>query len=497
MRFGIREICNVVFKPLTDVTIGNQTFKKNQPVLYLDTAKTSTLEGAATTVYAQGGRGNPRLIAWEGERTLTFTVEDALISTTSLAMLIGAGATNVKNATNDDTIQVHHTFDLPILKDGKVKIDSDLVVYDQVEDIYVSDDAPIFGMILDNAGAGVVPCTLSGSGENGDGISGIVPTLVDPENRPDQRVYHIADRQSLVLDFGDQAAGYVGKIMRVDCYIQKKQMATEITIDAEHFAGNYYVEADTLFREQATAKDMPAIIVLPNVKIQSNFTFSMANSGDPSTFTFTMDAFPGYTKFDHTKKVLAAIQIIADENIHEEPVAEVEPGYGVLDPAFAYVKVAADGTETVLPGVVAGYDKEWAQDQFPEDPKGVKFSRLGSYLKAAVNRTDVEFTGNLNRVDSWEAFSSNPADLTGYYFPFTMYAPAGTILRRTNASGETKDLVFGETGDAQKDQKDNVGMTFIYAVHPDAPIALFKLVDGTDSDKVTNYTFDFSRVVFK
>jgi hypothetical protein len=38
----------------------------------------------------------------------------------------------------------------------------------------------------------------------------------------------------------------------------------------------------------------------------------MASSGDPSTFTFTMDAFPDYTRFDNTKKVLAAIQIISD-----------------------------------------------------------------------------------------------------------------------------------------------------------------------------------------
>jgi hypothetical protein len=36
----------------------------------------------------------------------------------------------------------------------------------------------------------------------------------------------------------------------------------------------------------------------------------MASSGDPSTFTFTMDAFPDYTRFDKTKKVLAAIQIV-------------------------------------------------------------------------------------------------------------------------------------------------------------------------------------------
>ena len=59
MNFGVREICDVVFKARTDgVRVGNQTFKKGQPVLYITTA--------TTTVYAQGGKGNPRLIAWEG-----------------------------------------------------------------------------------------------------------------------------------------------------------------------------------------------------------------------------------------------------------------------------------------------------------------------------------------------------------------------------------------------------------------------------------------------
>ena len=61
MRMGVREICDVVFRPLTAVDIGNQHFDAGQPVLYLDTAKTSSLEGASTTVYAQGGN-------WLGRR---------------------------------------------------------------------------------------------------------------------------------------------------------------------------------------------------------------------------------------------------------------------------------------------------------------------------------------------------------------------------------------------------------------------------------------------
>jgi hypothetical protein len=73
-----------------------------------------------------------------------------------------------------------------------------------------------------------------------------------------------------------------------------------------------------LFRDQ-NGVDMPAEFIIPNCKIQSNFTFTMASSGDPSSFTFTMDAFPDYTRFDKQKKVLAAIQIIKEagsQNLH-------------------------------------------------------------------------------------------------------------------------------------------------------------------------------------
>ena len=57
---------------------------------------------------------------------------------------------------------------------------------------------------------------------------------------------------------------------------------------------------------------MPANLTFPNVKVQSGFTIAMSGTGDPSTFDFTMDAFPGYTYFDKTKQVLCVIQIVED-----------------------------------------------------------------------------------------------------------------------------------------------------------------------------------------
>ena len=93
VQYGIREVCDLKFYKLgTDGGKGDLAFE-------IDTAKTSTLESATTTVYAQGGKGNPRLIAWEGERTLTFTVEDALISKEGLELLNG-------DVTTDDKIVI-------------------------------------------------------------------------------------------------------------------------------------------------------------------------------------------------------------------------------------------------------------------------------------------------------------------------------------------------------------------------------------------------------
>ena len=108
-------------------------------------------------------------------------------------------------------------------------------------------------------------------------------------------------------------------IVLVDFYVERDGGVSEISITPVQFGGYYYLEASTLFRN-TDGVDMPAEFIIPNCKIQSNFTFSMASSGDPSTFTFTIDAFPDYTRFDKTKKVLAAIQIVTEAEGAEEMI---------------------------------------------------------------------------------------------------------------------------------------------------------------------------------
>ena len=281
MKFGVREICDVVLRAKDKVKIGNQTFEKDEPVIYFDTAKTSTVEGAATTVYATGGKGNSRLIAWEGERTVTFTMEDALLSPLGFAILSGAGI--VEAGESSAAINVHSTTTtIGTVSSNNITIDlADALPQNGT----LSTDADVYGFILD------------GTGSISKKLGKVKPSSGS------QVTFNVAS-----LSLGESSSHTI----LLDYYVKMTSGVKQIEITPDKFAGSYYLEASTLFRRQDNGSDMPAQFVIPNVKIQSAFTFSMAASGDPSTFTFTMDAFPDYTKFDKSKKVLFALQIVDD-----------------------------------------------------------------------------------------------------------------------------------------------------------------------------------------
>ena len=283
------------------MTVGAKTFQKGQPVFYLDTAKTSSMEGGATAVYATGGRGNTRLLSWEGEKTLTFTVEDALLSPISFSMLSGAGILQGDYVTGTGAgVHVHQTTLATITVTGTGTLTATIDLTDAlIPGEELCRTAPIYVLAVDRGG------DLTGDLVGG---SNWVPTTTqaDPSTTP-------ATPFSVKLTQTVTDNTLNGVNVMVDYYVVKaSNKVTEIQIDAQHFGGYFYVEADTLFRRQIDGTDLPAILTFPSVKIQSNFTFSMAATGDPSTFTFTMDAFPAYTYFNKTNKVLCAIQVIED-----------------------------------------------------------------------------------------------------------------------------------------------------------------------------------------
>ena len=80
-RFGIKEVADVTFYKIgTDGA-------KGDAVLFLDTLKVSNIEFTAEQTEARGGKGNAPLIIWDYGREANVTLQDALLSMETLALL--------------------------------------------------------------------------------------------------------------------------------------------------------------------------------------------------------------------------------------------------------------------------------------------------------------------------------------------------------------------------------------------------------------------------
>lgn len=85
-QYGIKEVADVT---LYEIIKGDGGVTTYNPVLFLDTLKVSTIEQTAEQTEARGGKGNSPLIIWDYGKEITVTLEDALFSPASMAIMFG------------------------------------------------------------------------------------------------------------------------------------------------------------------------------------------------------------------------------------------------------------------------------------------------------------------------------------------------------------------------------------------------------------------------
>lgn len=279
MKFGIREVADVVLRAKSTMTIGNTTFQPDEPVLYFDTLKASTIEGESQTTYAVGGRGASRLLTWEGEKTLTFNFEDALISPLGLSILTGAGLTE---GSVGQKITMHRTAKVTAVgATGGGSLEIDLSGALSTNESLAKTDAYVF--LIEN-----------------DAIKEKLGKITVNDT--------MVTNRKITISKSNATAGQKMTVL-VDFYVEVATGGYEISITPDKFGGYFYIEGSTLFRRKSDGKDVAAEFVIPKGKIQTSINIPMSPNGDPATFSFKVDAMPDYTKFDKTKKVLCAIQI--------------------------------------------------------------------------------------------------------------------------------------------------------------------------------------------
>ena len=198
----IKEVADVTFYEL------DENGNPSNPVLYLDTLKVSTIEQTGEQADATGGKGNAPLIIWDYGKEINVTLEDALFSPKSLAIMFG---------------------------DGTV------------------DDIPTY------TGTGVTNAQLIMKTEQFIATSTTLPTSDSASGwssqlqGPDGKMY-----KKINPKFFDEKGGTPTSLalgQKYFCTYDIQVDGSVIEISATSFPGTYYVTGDTYARSEANGKD--------------------------------------------------------------------------------------------------------------------------------------------------------------------------------------------------------------------------------------------------
>ena len=220
-KYGIKEVADVMFYEI------DSTGEAGKPVLYLDTLKVSTIEQTAEEAVASGGKGNAPLVTWDYGKDINVTLEDALFSAKSMAIMFGNGtATTATSATLKKT----------------------------------------------------VAWTAASNGAT-------APTSFEG---PQGKKYAIPSSKVTYDATGTSVSSFTAGNTYYTTFDMPIKDVSTIEISANTFPGTYYVTGDTYARSETTGKDEFFQFSIAKAKVKSGNTITLEAEGDPSVFNLDL-----------------------------------------------------------------------------------------------------------------------------------------------------------------------------------------------------------------
>lgn len=232
-QYGIKEVADVTMYEINNNN-GAITYK---PVLFLDTLKVSTIEQTAEQTEARGGKGNSPLIVWDFGKEITISIEDALYSPASMAIMFGAVDPTTSEIEKDEVTTI-------------TKMEK-----------WIAD------VTNPAASTGGVTYKYYEASDNG---------MVERATTSEFTVNAVYYREATYTTAGGKAGG------------EKYVSGHTFVISASTFPGTYRLVGDTYARNRTTGKDEYFQFEIPQAKMSSEQTITLEAEGDPTVFSMNM-----------------------------------------------------------------------------------------------------------------------------------------------------------------------------------------------------------------
>ena len=220
--FANREVCDLTFVD----------YKTKIPFLNLDFANVTTTELTGESVFAYGGKGHPKRVAFSGERGGTLTIETQMQSFKMYQLLTGGDVSKTAKFIKRETLTVSADSTVTLTETPS---DSGVVnIFDENDDCGEAKTITVTGQTV----------TITGSAD------------------------------------GDRVIAYY--IKDITDKVQK------ISIKGSSFPKAFTVYGDTVMKTE-NDELLPYKFIAYKVAPQSNMSLGMSNNGDPSAVTITCD----------------------------------------------------------------------------------------------------------------------------------------------------------------------------------------------------------------
>lgn len=249
-QYGIKEVADVTFYE-------RDAAGHEKPVLYIDTAKVSTIEKTASTAEARGGKGNPALISWDFGLEINVTLEDALFSPKSMALM--QGANEVIEGSSTTPVYVDVTGEIVTVSSST-----------QLTLKHAFKKNSIYIYEIDE----------NGRWTNGQQLRGWEATTSSFSGTTNEETKYIKKGASGTAITGSQVAVFYKTPIKTDAQL--------IKINSDTFPGTYRVVGDTFARSRSTGKDEYFQFIIHRAKVDPANTITLSADGDPSTFNMSL-----------------------------------------------------------------------------------------------------------------------------------------------------------------------------------------------------------------
>lgn len=266
------------------------------PVLFLDTLKVSTIEQTAENTEARGGKGNAALISWDYNKEINVTLEDALFSAKSMAIMFGNG---LVKSYNGERAWIMKTEQFTVTGTAITVTDLKTNGASFWSKTYVGPDGRVYNKVNPK----------------------FYKDNINATKRDDSEAKNIGDSDTLELN------------TTYFCTYDLKVAGSVIEVSANSFPGTYYITGDTYARSEASGTDEFFQFIIPRAKVTSENTITLEAEGDPSVFNMNLrvlrpadGVMMKLVKYDLVDGTSASAESMNASIVHNHALEEVTAG---------------------------------------------------------------------------------------------------------------------------------------------------------------------------